>query len=423
MAVALLDDQSWRLRKVDSISLLDGRRGRRHCSLDLVCRPQPELAFNSADRVKQSFSDVLGPLMVPIALLSKGVVRDLDVRLPDGRPAPVLTREQNIEVALATLEQAIPPAVSGDEAGGKRVPKLPLDEDLRSELRSIVEKPDADDAMEAVSKLTKVWAFSDPGNQLLSDLAGKFLLVALVPREFIGARTVIKYSHHWNDLPRAWSNVGRLTFAAAGYCTYPIGIVMSGPADAASYHLQVHVPNTLVSKGLYQADGGLEDRNESAVAHGVGHYPEPPKDNIANLHVAVPGRGLRAATILVLLFSFTVFLLERTLPNASGNLMSASDGSAALLLAVPAVAMALLGRDGESDLAATLLGPLRAIIILCSMLMAAAGWSLVGRLSGPWIDYLWCAGACVSGVCLAWLGLGQIVCMVRHDWKIERKVR
>jgi hypothetical protein len=124
--------------------------------------------------------------------------------------------------------------------------------------------------------------------------------------------------------------------------------------------------------------------------------------------------------ILVCLFTCVVFALERLLPFAHEVLTGASDGGAALLLAVPAVALALLARPGENQVAATLLAPLRAIILICSMFLMAGAASLVGELWHPYVDALWWAGTLVSGGMLGALLVGQLESAYRQGKLVTR---
>lgn len=462
-AGALGNDIRWRHRKVDSVQLMEGLVGRRRLSMDLIVPPAWALAFDEVDRSHRNLDKVAGLVMAPIAQLRKGPVRDFDLRLADGSSAAVLTRDDNIEVVTGAILSAMVNEGETDVDG--RLREIFEDKELVHQVRQIVSARDAKLALAQVDvfcneRKTSGWEVNDTCRAMLRDFARNFLLVALVPKDLVGIRTVVKFAHHWQATVRVWRSIGAQLFASAGFAPFRLQIEMSGPADAASYHLQVHVPHGLISDGLllpYESDSGVsnvdgegasprsgtaaanqevagvaaksgEDASESersetpepidrqvgAVAHVVGAYAVAPTNNQAQLLLGVPGSGLRTVAMVTCLFTSAVFILERVLPGAQVTLLGAADGSAALLLALPAAIVALLARPGENYIVASILAPLRVIIVLCAMLLTAAGWSLVGRLNTPWIDVFWTVGAWASALMLGFLSLGQIVSLVRH---------
>jgi len=400
---------NWCHRKVESLRLLEGERGRRRVSLDCTPPPDPGLAFEPDDRQTTDIDGVEGPLMVPIAMIAKLAMRDLDVQDADGRPMPVLGREQDSNAGWSAA------CYSLSKVG------VELTVSLRDELYAIVSGA-PDDAEERAERLLSTGVIAgerlfdaddvpEPVTALIRDLAKNFLLVVLLSSKSAGVRQVIKYSSHWQMIPErssakrtGWDRLPGIsrTLVAFGYTNALFALEVSGATSAASYHLEVHAPPGLVCAGLRLPDGTAgeaegNDDTTDVVAHAFASYPEGLSgDQTARLHLAVPATGLRLLTTLVALFTASVFVLERALPGAQTALLEAADGAVALLLAAPAVVLALLARPGENAIAASLLWPLRCLVLVCAALLTAGAASLVGYLHDPYLTCLWTAGASVG---------------------------
>jgi hypothetical protein len=395
---------NWCHRKVESLRLLEGERGRRRVSLDCTPPPDPGLAFEPNDRQTTDIDGVEGPLMVPIAMIAKLAMRDLDVQDADGRPMPVLGREQDSTVGWSAACYAL--VKVGVE----------LTDSLRDELYAIVSGApgDAEERAEHLlstgvivgERLFDADDVPELVTDLIRDLAKNFLLVVLLPSKSAGVRQVIKYSSHWQpEGPAAkrtgWDRFPGLsrTLVAFGYTNALFALEVSGAMSAASYHLEVHAPPGLICAGLRLPDGPAgeaegNDHTTDVVAHAFASYPEGLSgDQTARLYLAVPATGLRLLTTLVALFTASVFVLERALPGAQTALLEAADGAVALLLAAPAVVLALLARPGENAIAASLLWPLRFLVLICASLLTAGAASLVGHLHDPYLTCLWTTGA------------------------------
>ena len=337
--------------------------------------------------------------MVPLAFVAKGVVRNLDTEGPDGRSLPVLGRDENGEIAFAAL------AYQYERELGRITP------DVCEELRRIV-FCDPEDAIAAVVRLFPTSAaetdeiefggVSGPLIDLAVDLARNFLLVVLVPPELVGTRTVVKFSFDWTSLR---SPVGFLwsLLASAGYRAQPFRLDVGDPSWAASYHLEVRVQPPLVARSLRlppadvgEAPAGSATGTDTLI-HASAAYPYgPPSDREAMLHVGVEPTSIRLVAILVSLFTAAVFQMALWLEGARDALLDAPDGAVAILLAVPAVGIALLVGVGESHLAASLLRPLRWITLGSAVLLVVASASLVGHLHEPWMGWLWSGAAWLS---------------------------
>ncbi|NCD17465.1 MAG: hypothetical protein EOL91_09165 [Actinobacteria bacterium] len=416
MATTLLNRSDWMLRKVDSLRLMEGSVGRRRLSLDILPPASPALAYYESERDSANITSVGGPVMVPLSMMRKGALRDFDVHLGDGRSLGVLQREENAAlVTAAVLWEIGPDAFAND--------------DLVHSVFAISSR-DPSDAREIFTELESRGSFEgreimDPtqlsefGSQLLRDIVDDFLLVALVPAEYAGARVLVKYSFHW-DVADWSARVGLKDHlaAAAGYAPASVDIELSGPSDPSSYHLEVHAPAGLLCQRL-QLPAAREVENSgvteasSSVAHVVGGFAQPPSEP-AQVQFVVPPGGIRTVAALVATVTALVFILERVLPGGHRALLAAPEGAVALLLAVPAVAVALLARSGENDLAAKLLAPLRAIVVACSLALVAGAASLVGYLHEPYMAMLWWSGAAFTSAAAAYILGGYVVSGVRQ---------
>src|SRR5699024_7926833 len=107
VAEAVLGWQVWSHRRVESLRLLEGRRGRRRISLDCTPPPEPALAYEAAERSNSQIEDVRGPLMIPLAIFAKQAMRDLDVVDTSGEAVPILGLQENGILAWSALVHAV----------------------------------------------------------------------------------------------------------------------------------------------------------------------------------------------------------------------------------------------------------------------------------------------------------------------------
>lgn len=409
VASMLLNTRLMILRKVDSIRLMDGTVGRRRISFDILPPALADIAYYRKQR-RRPFRFVKGPIMVPLAMIDKGALRDFDICLGDGTPLNILGRNENSALAAAAVISEISTDAFRNNA-------------LISAILEIASGP-PDDAFTYFKELEKSGSFRgqplfDPrtlsqfGADLLANFARSFMLVALIPSQLAGQRIIVKYSSHWDVTD--WSNsvkVRDLLGASAGYIPLPLNVVLSGASDPLSYHLEVHAPSGLYCAGLLlppndpkNGDTGSEAQSQTSVAHVVNSYTTPP-DEDGQVQFTVPNGGLRAVATLVAIASALVFWLDRLLPNGHVSLLNAPEGSVALLLAVPAVVIALLARPNENDLTARLLLPLRIIVLACSLLLGLAAASLVGKLLEPWMSILWWGGSVFTATATLYMLVG-----------------
>ena len=120
-AALLANEHRWVHRRVERIELIDERRARRQISIDFTLPALPSPPWEE-ERT----------WLVPIALLRRQLLTDLDVRGQDSSALPVLTREQNSRIAYELLRFLAQETLA--EAFGPDIELLPL---LDVELRDV----------------------------------------------------------------------------------------------------------------------------------------------------------------------------------------------------------------------------------------------------------------------------------------------
>jgi hypothetical protein len=168
----------WIHRRVDRTDLEpDGETTRRR-SFDVTVRD--DLAIERE-----------GGVVVPLTLMTKTPLRRLDTSGPDGRPLPVLGRHDNGQLVSTMLIQAFRGMVVG---------VLPTA--VEDAVQAAVMENDPHQMPGRVEILTaavNAQPAQDPQQReavlaLASDLAQQFLFAVLLPREYVGTRTVLKVS-------------------------------------------------------------------------------------------------------------------------------------------------------------------------------------------------------------------------------------
>ena len=161
-------------------------------------------------------------------------------------------------------------------------------------------------------------------------------------------------------------------------------------------------------------DRNTTDSSDAGVVHVAGWYVQDPGEP-AEAEFVVPWSGMRATTWLVTAITFAVTCLGLVLPGAQQALLDSADGAGALLLAVPAVAVAFAAGRSESAVESVLLGPLRMTVITCALLLLACAASIVGVLHEPWRTLLWTLGTIGSGAACAALCAHELVLALGAD--------
>ncbi|MBN9620893.1 MAG: hypothetical protein J0H43_14365 [Actinobacteria bacterium] len=382
-------------RKVEAIALLEGDRARRRISLDLtpldIPWPPRRTRTRVARRASRQDRYASGQIVTPLTFIAKGLMRSLDVTDGTGRSLPVLGRRDNGELATAALEAVV-------TAHTRHAPDLAQ---WRTLHRIACGNPD--EATPLAEALIADLALELLAANFVRDLTANFLLCVLLPRSVAGTRQVVKFSYHWEDVSAAelHADPRRLTRTSAGlgFGPFPIQIALGSPTSAASYHLEVPVPDGLICTSLVlpTGSGGLHtDWTVTPFGHAYDSY-DTDTATPAEARLEVSSHGLLPTVTLAAIATFAIFAFSIGLPNALGTLRGSAGGANGLLLFGPALLLALITGRGENTLVSKLLLPLRAVSVGLSGLLFIAGASLVGQLRHPWITSLWWVCAVLSG--------------------------
>lgn len=396
LASVVLSWRDFNHRKVEAIALLEGARARRRISLDVtpVALTWPPIQRQS-DRTRPSPAPPSIQIVAPLTLIEKAPMRSLDVTDSSGRSLPVLGRRDNGLLATAALD-----AVITAEIGS-----APSDEAWHKLYRlAFADREGAGDLAEDI--IAEHSLDSVPAN-FVRDLAGNFLLCAVLAATAANMRQVIKYSYHWqaDDIAAAGSgnlverSIPRLS-AGLGFTSFAIQLNLGSPSSAASYHLEVPAPQGLICTAVrlpMGAGGEPQDTTVTAFGHAYECYDGDPADS-ATIELAVSSHGLHPAVSAAAVGTASFFLLAVLLPNALDTLRSSRGGANGLLLFGPALLLALVAGRQENTLVSALLLPLRLVAVLLSGLLFVGGASLVGQLQHPWITDLWWLSTVVTVV-------------------------
>ena len=214
------------------------------------------------------------------------------------------------------------------------------------------------------------------------------LVVALAPGDLAERRCVLNVSYEhpsWVPDETTGDLWDRLL---AGWGRRPFRICVPGAAAAswAADH-QFRVP---------ELPAGLAFVAAERVEHRVEGDPEPWP--MTRLDLALDRRGLLAT---VRVGAAVTCLVLGGVAATSGGVQAwrhGADGAAALLLAVPAIVLALLARPGDGALLARLTGPLRGAALTLAAVLLLAALCLLGDLHEPWLRAVWFTLSGMSGV-------------------------
>lgn len=170
--------EDWVLRRVETVTILDEYRIRRHVSMDF------ELSDYRGEDERDDNEEKLR--LVPITLLTKDTLRNFNITDDCATALPVLTTLQNVSVSCQLLR-----ALSRlDEGAG-----LPLEQ-----IRQLITEADLANFEESLDKLLDVHPPAEPPvwhptfRRLARELRESFLLIAWMKLR-LGDRRLVKYEY------------------------------------------------------------------------------------------------------------------------------------------------------------------------------------------------------------------------------------
>ena len=266
-AVRLAMSRLWVNRRVETFTFVDANTVRRHMSVDLTLRPGRALGPAST-------------VLVPLMLLVKHDLRNLDVRGPDGHPLPVLNTAQNGEVAVHGLATVLRGLVAGlpDGQPDKSVDENALSQIVHDESHAggIAGTHLADGgALNRQLRHVQDLDVRAPIETLIRDLESSFML--LVPLPYTpDARVVCKLSYDAtiqplpaNTAARVYTRANRIvsSFGLTGRVEYFDNLAVG---LARSYHAEAVPPSdAFVAEAALtvRRDGASEDEDAKLDDH------------------------------------------------------------------------------------------------------------------------------------------------------------
>jgi hypothetical protein len=400
-------------------------------SMDCIPPPDPWLAYEPRQRRHAKFARVKGHVIVPLAFISKGPMRELDAVDGTGQPMPLLGIGENVELAVAMLEcalqrQGVEPSDALRETlrlmAGPAIPGVSTPRDVAE---SLVEGRRWSDGM-------VFWEHDiDPEvKRSIREFADSFLLCGLLAAEQAGRRQILKLAFHWRVEPdpheqtvaEIVSRPFRRLGAALRAVSRSIELPMNAPSDARSYHLEFQTPAELDCGELRlpapegaTPTAAMVDRSGQPVAHVLAHYDVPPRDS-ARAKLMTPRRGPWTHAFLASLTAGLFFGLGAVLPGGMGALQT-SGAADALLLAIAAVVIARAAGRRESALAAWSFGPLRLTLFTHSAVLSAWAAAVALGLEAPWFKSAWNACAVISAAWVLIMALTPVIAKIASAGK------
>jgi GDSL-like Lipase/Acylhydrolase family len=349
----LENSSSWVHRRIESIDFIDERRMRRRVSVDFTPPPLPA-----------------GPILVPVAMLSKGVLTHFDLRDEEGASVPMRTADQNATLSTQYML-----------AAAKEATNQPPSEQLRQLCWTIArgELPEAKHAVREIKELVN--AGGEPGSLLLSKpfmrltttFSKRFPIVVALEND---RRRVLKYAadEPIRSRPKAMARLG----------LSPARFVIKIPelGDAGSRHVEFLPSDGFeihdARMGGTQPDGERKftttDARDGHAAHLALSNVQRRTKGLAEVRLWAERRGIFAGGPLLAAFgALALTAAWFALPELAENARDA----ASLLLAVPAAFVTYMGTRDPHPLAAALMRGVRWLVSIAG----AAGFLAAGGLA------------------------------------------
>ncbi|MCW2949987.1 MAG: hypothetical protein JWN41_1000 [Thermoleophilia bacterium] len=400
---------TWIRRRVDSLEFLGVDRVRRRMSFDVVPLVPPVAVpgYAPIDLGKgveaRAFRDLV-PL--PLVAIRKGTLQAFDARDGAGAAVSVLTRQQNALLASIVL-RALAQAAFDEH---KIESDAPFRDDLLNELGRIpVQSPSQarashdfifrSDAGRTIAEFVALRRSLDL-RRLAGTFVDSFVLQIAIPTTQ-AARQIIKISFE--------EQLGVTSSALVGKRSAPLDVRLDMPDlfGAGSHHVEVIAPtDTNVARWSLTADTGKYERSliSARVPSNKVHRRlrgRRERDGLNEgkilIRLVVDPGSLHISGLMVMMTT-SGLLIAGAIGNAIWGLTPRADGSASVLLLVPAVAAGIIVRPNDHAVVRTLTRRVRLVVLASAACCVVAASSLVVQdQPGRTLD-IWelCAGA--SGV-------------------------
>lgn len=391
----LIGSSSWLHRRVDALRLGGDGITRLHVSLDVtvptdLCLQRPG-----------------GQVVVPLAFMEKAALRQLDTEDSSGKSMSVLDAPVNSQYALKFLQALTPRWVQEDSVAWGAVQNVLGDlvrssDDVESAtvwrtLEALLERAAGRREELSNDESSELAVFSGIARQM----GEQFLFLVEISSDWVGVRTVLKYSLD-QDAPQVSRNPTKRAI---------FGLVVPDFGFAGSQHIEVELPDGVVLERLtleetiFQGDvqNGLAiDAPERWGQRTVGHVTLRPSSRFSSgelwVTVVPTKQGLyrfAKASILTVALAVIAAWVVRNDSSFFLRKVEIPSPSASILLVGPALLLSWFSRASEHALVAKVQGPLRlgllgsALVLLIMAALAAvpvtvpvwdAAWLLVSLI-------------------------------------------
>ena len=424
---AVLSSQSWIHRKVESLHMLDGEIGRRRVSVD--CTPPADPGLVMRRHVTTDSDDSREQFLIPIAILSKVQIRNLDLEDAAGVRLSMAERStfELVEVSamVATIED------EGHTVCDELL--LALNQVARNKPALAKEQASTLLAGNVNFEGFDATALSEPLRRFIMDMAGGFLLIVVLDSSHLGRRSLLKYSSHWAQ-PDAQRSVGpslrrslSLFLRRCGWWPFVYSIDISGAAFASSYHIEIHIPQGLAYDRMDIPREDLSskrvDIDQGSIAHGGAHFTASPAED-AELILRTPSTQRLGSTFLlglitvVVLFVFSLPSVVRVLIENSAS----NQNIVGLLLLLPAGIIAFGNRASENSIASFVHAGLRGFstfFALCYIVLAFTFSVFADRAQLGTLRLIVVVTGCFACAAFLLLAFGYLRTRAREKFYVE----
>ena len=402
MFVLLDGPEEWIHRRVESARFVDAGSIRRRVSVDLDL---PDAEFRLEER----------RVLVPLALLEKQPLVDLDVQDENGASLPILNADENAFVSWCLLSRVAQQVLTGmaDLQG-------PVPSHILGDLRTIA----GDSTERAEAKLATLEDGPDPElrsaltipifMEYATWLASRFLLIVEVHDDGRQHR-VLKFSYT-QPLERASGRRWQRLRAMLGWTPAQFDADAPGVGEAQTYHFEFEAPPGLhIQRAELFTSNLMNDQDEGRQrvgrivgprAHIYAASEDLGVDGIASVWLSPSRPGLlrsALATSGIILAVFLFFHWEERITGIQEGL------ALPLLLTAPALAASFIVRPGEHGLATDLLAGIRGCIGLSALAAYAGAIVVAGGTTAGVLEWAWTALSVVVALCFASLLVAYIV--------------
>jgi hypothetical protein len=373
----LRNQLAWRHRRVETLTVLSHEQVRRAVSVDFT------IPVEHRERLRISQA---GECVVPLALLAKEPLVHFDLRNEEGHALPLLTAEQNALVDRELLYLLLDADLDDQEVDVTTADAVY--EAARPVIEAVLRDGAPAGAVERIERELGIAPLTTFGD-MVATLSHRFVLWA-VTRD-VARRRVLKFAY--DEWLRHRS--GFVHFYEAPGCV-----------EAASYHVEVAVPEDLRARSTILADKGsvvlAEGRRDSdrpALYYPADPAAPPVEPGVTVAYGAERGRFLVPAAIVA-----TVITLLVGMPRLFADLdsLAGSAGPAiGLVLSTSAVFSALVLRTDEHPLLRLMLVRYR-LCLVASTLAALFATAVLGFRAESWLlDAGWAVAALVAAAAAA----------------------